>query len=61
MPAWLQPLTLINPVRHFAIISRGILLKGSGVETLYPQLLALALIALVMVSLSAWQFRKQLG
>lgn len=61
MPAWLQPLTLINPVRHFAIISRGILLKGSGVATLYPQLLALALIAFVMVSLSAWQFRKQLG
>lgn len=61
MPNWLQPVTLINPVRHFAIISRGILLKGSGVDVLYPQLLALAVIALVMVSLSAWQFRKQLG
>ncbi len=31
MPAWLQPITAINPVKHFAIISRGILLKGSGV------------------------------
>jgi ABC-2 type transport system permease protein len=61
MPAWLQPVTLLNPVRHFAIISRGILLKGSGIEVLYPQILALILIALVMVSLSAWQFRKQLG
>ena len=60
MPAWLQPITAINPVKHFAIISRGILLKGSGVEVLYPQLLALAVIAFVMVSLSAWQFRKQL-
>lgn len=61
MPAWLQPITSVNPVKHFAIISRGILLKGSGVDVLYPQLIALALIALVMVSLSAWQFRKQLG
>jgi ABC-2 type transport system permease protein len=61
MPNWLQPLTDINPVKHFAIISRGILLKGSGVDVLYPQLLALAAIALVMVSVSAWQFRKQLG
>jgi ABC-2 type transport system permease protein len=61
MPAWLQPVTSINPVKHFAIISRGILLKGSGIDVLYPQLIALALIALVMVSLSAWQFRKQLG
>src|SRR5215831_3068751 len=60
MPAWLQPVTAINPVKHFAIISRGILLKGSGVAVLYPQLLALVLIAFVMVSLSAWQFRKQL-
>jgi len=61
MPAWLQPVTAINPVKHFAIISRGILLKGSGVDVLYPQLLALAVIALVMVSVSAWHFRKQLG
>jgi ABC-2 type transport system permease protein len=45
----------------FAIIARGILLKGSGVDVLYPQLLALAVIAPVMVSLSAWRFRKQLG
>jgi ABC-2 type transport system permease protein len=61
MPNWLQPFTAINPVKHFAIISRGILLKGIGVDVLYPQLLALAVIALVMVSVSAWQFRKQLG
>jgi ABC-2 type transport system permease protein len=61
MPAWLQPVTALNPVKHFAIISRGILLKGSGVDVLYPQLLALTAIALVMVSISAWRFRKQLG
>ena len=60
MPAWLQPITAINPVKHFAIISRSILLKGSGVDVLYPQLLALIIIALVMISLSSWQFRKQL-
>ncbi len=61
MPRWLQPVTSINPVKHFAIISRGVLLKGSGVDVLYPQLLALVVIALVMVSVSAWRFRKQLG
>lgn len=61
MPNWLQPVTSLNPVKHFAIISRSILLKGSGVDVLYPQLLALTVIALVMVSISAWRFRKQLG
>jgi ABC-2 type transport system permease protein len=61
MPAWLQPITEINPVKHFAIIARGIMLKGSTLDVLYRELLALAVIAVVMVSLSAWRFRKQLS
>lgn len=61
MPRWLQTLTAINPVKHFAIIARSIMLKGSGVDVLYRQLLALVIIAAVMVSLSAWRFRKQLS
>jgi drug efflux transport system permease protein len=61
MPAWLQPVTAINPIKHFAIIARSIMLKGSGVDVLYRNLLALALIAFVMISLSAWHFRKQLS
>jgi ABC-2 type transport system permease protein len=61
MPAWLQPITALNPVKHFAIISRSIMLKGSGADVLYHELAALAVIAIVMVSLSAWRFRKQLS
>jgi ABC-2 type transport system permease protein len=61
MPRWLQPVTAINPIKHFAIVTRGIMLKGSDVHVLYPQLLALATIALVMVSISSWRFRKQLA
>ena len=61
MPRWLQPVTALNPVKYFAIIARSIMLKGSGIDVLYGDLLALAIIALVMVSLSAWRFRKQLS
>lgn len=61
MPAWLQPVTSLNPVTHFTIISRSIMLKGSGVGVLYHELAALAIIAFVMISLSAWRFRKQLS
>jgi ABC-2 type transport system permease protein len=61
MPQWMQPITIINPVRHFATISRGVLLKGVGIDTLYPNLLALGAAALVLVVLSVWRFRKQLG
>lgn len=61
MPDWMQPFTLINPVRHFATIARGIMLKGADVEVLYPNLLALMGFALVLVVVSAWRFRKQLN
>ena len=61
MPSWLQNVTTLNPVKHFAIIARSIMLKGGGVDVLYRVLGALAVIALVMVSLSAWRFRKQLS
>lgn len=60
MPGWLQPFTNLNPIRHFAAVSRGILLKGTGLDVLYPNFLALACFCVVLVGLSAWQFRRQL-
>jgi len=61
MPKWLQPLTNINPIMHFSMISRGIMLKNVGLKVLYPNVLALVIIAVLLVSISAWRFRKQLG
>lgn len=61
MPEWLQPLTLFNPISHFATIGRGILLRGAGLEAIYPHLLALVGFAVVLIGISAWRFRKQLG
>jgi ABC-2 type transport system permease protein len=60
MPHWLQPLTLLNPIRHFATIARGVLLKGTGIEVLYPNLLALLAFCVLLVGISAWRFRQQL-
>lgn len=60
MPDWLQTITLINPVRHFATIARSILLKGAGFDILYPNFLALLAFAIVLVGISAWRFHKQL-
>ncbi len=60
MPQWLQPLLLLNPVRHFAVISRGIMLKGSGIDILYPNLLTLFGFCVLLVGVSAWRFRRQL-
>ena len=61
MPDWLQPLTMLNPIHHFATIVRGAMLKGVGLATLWPNVLALLVFTLVLVSLSIWRFRKQLS
>ncbi len=61
MPKWLQPLTVLNPVHHFATIVRGSMLKGSGFLDLWPNFLALLLFTVVLVALSIWRFRKQLA
>jgi len=61
MPTWMQPFTYINPISHFSSIARSILLKGAGAEIVYPHLLALVGIATLLVGISAWRFRKQLG
>jgi ABC-2 type transport system permease protein len=61
MPKWLQPLTVINPVHHFAAIVRGTMLKGGGFMDVWPNFLGLLLFTIVLVSLSIWRFRKQLS
>ncbi|MBX7173388.1 MAG: ABC transporter permease [Pyrinomonadaceae bacterium] len=60
MPKWLQPVTNVNPIRHFGIISRSIMLKGTDFSILYPNFLALATFCIIVVSISMWRFRKQL-
>ena len=61
MPTWLQPFTLLNPVRHFSLIARGIMIKGSGFDVLYPNFLALAGFASVLLFVSVRRFRASLG
>ena len=61
MPHWLQPFTVVNPIYHFAIILRSTLIKGSGLETVWPHLLALVAFAAVLLSASIWRFRQQLS
>jgi drug efflux transport system permease protein len=61
MPRWIQPWTALNPIAHFAAISRSVLVKGAALDVVYPHLLALAAFATVLVGVSAWRFRRQLS
>jgi len=61
MPGWMRPFTVVNPVYHYGVIARATLIKGSGFLDLWPNVMALLLFALVLVSVSVWRFRQQLG
>lgn len=60
MPAFFQSLSLLNPLRHYITIVRGMQLKGVGLEVLWPHVLALALMALALMAFSVSRFRSQL-
>ncbi len=61
MPPFMQCLTYLDPLRYFIEVCRGILLKGVGMETIWPQVLILLVFATVLMSLSVRQFRRQLS
>jgi ABC-2 type transport system permease protein len=61
MPAWLQPITWLNPLRFFADLVRGVLLRGAGLADLAVQLVALALFGAGTLGLATVRFRRQLG
>ena len=60
MPLVLQWFTYINPLRYYLVVIRGTLLKGVGVSVLWPDFAAMAILALVLLTLSILRFRKTL-
>jgi ABC-2 type transport system permease protein len=61
MPRVIQWLTYLNPMRYFLVIIRGIFLKGVGVDTLWPQMMALTVIGLGTLWLASTRFKKTLA
>jgi ABC-2 type transport system permease protein len=58
MPTWLQPLTMVNPLRHYADVLRAVLVRGAGLEAVLPQLLILAGFGVVLATVASLRFRK---
>ncbi|OGF52126.1 MAG: ABC transporter permease [Candidatus Firestonebacteria bacterium RifOxyC12_full_39_7] len=61
MPEPAQYLTYLIPLRYFLTIIRGIILKGNGIEILWPEIAALIIFGVVIFTLSSMRFRKKLG
>ncbi len=60
MPPFWQTLSLVNPLRHYITIVRDILLKGVGLDVIWPDALPLIAFALVAIWISATRYRSQL-
>ncbi|MEQ9405613.1 MAG: ABC transporter permease [Cyclobacteriaceae bacterium] len=58
MPRWAQLITEINPIKYFVEVMRMVMLKGSNLQDIYPQLIKTLVYALVMNGLAVWSYRK---
>lgn len=61
MPVVLQYLTYLNPVRFFMASTRGIFLKGMGIEDVLVNTIPLVFIAIITLTLASRTFKRKLG
>jgi ABC-2 type transport system permease protein len=60
MPPWLQKITLLNPLRYFIYIVRGLMLRGIGWELVLQNLWPMLLIAFFTLTAAEKLFRKRI-
>jgi len=59
MPLWLQVVTYLVPARYFLVILRGIILKGEGLATYWPQVGALVVYGVAAVALASLRLARR--
>jgi len=60
MPDWAQVIGNCLPLTHYLVIVRGILLKGNGFLTVWPQLIPIFLFAFVILGIGLKRYRQTL-
>ncbi|MEZ2415770.1 ABC transporter permease [Muriicola sp. E247] len=58
MPVWAQFITEFNPVKYFVEVVRMVMLKGSSLSDISPQLIKLGIYALLINALAVWSYKK---
>jgi ABC-2 type transport system permease protein len=61
MPPTFQVLSFFDPLRHYVEIARSLILKGVGLEVVWPHAIALFIFATLLLTLSINRFRSQLN
>ena len=60
MPRVLQFVSHAIPLRYYLIVVRGIVLKGVGMPALWPEVIALSIFAVVVITGAVTRFKKRL-
>jgi len=58
---FVKTLSHFNPLRHIVLLPRSICLHGISLDVLWPNMLFMAGLAFLMLSVSILRFRKTLG
>ena len=61
LPAPLRVISKVLPATHFISISRGIIIRGAGFMDLWPDVVALLILAAILVAGSTRAFRKTIS
>jgi ABC-2 type transport system permease protein len=61
MPTFFRILSFFDPLRHYVTILRSLILKGTGLQAILPEVIILLGFALGLMSLSIYRFREQLN
>ena len=60
MPAWLQTLTVANPIRWFVVIIKGLFLRGMSPSAVFLNMLPLFGIAACTLSVTVFMFKRRI-
>jgi ABC-2 type transport system permease protein len=60
MPRPIQLVTYLIPLRYYSEIIRGVFLRGSGIDVLWPEALTLLAMGVTILTVASLRFRKRL-
>jgi len=60
MPAWLQPVTYLIPLRYYLVVAKGIFLKDMPGDIVFNNIWPTAIIALCTLTAASWLFKRRL-
>lgn len=61
IPFWLQAIMQGSPSTHFVAFSQAILYRGAGFDTVWPDMLVMAILSAVFFAISLMRFRQTMA